>query len=173
MTKDGAKEFEAGHIYRGLVPDVDDHQISGFRAILKLLSLSRGCRVLDVGAGGFMGTTTTVHLLDVLAPEVIAKEINPERANKLAEKYSDRLTVITGSFEQSVTQLLGQAKFDLVVFDIDTPLIPKIFDSMLDTATAVLAPRGFVISVFILPRNRLDRSAKTRIDARTVDGLRV
>jgi cyclopropane fatty-acyl-phospholipid synthase-like methyltransferase len=143
------EQFEVGLISKGLIPIVDDHQVSGFRAILKLLHLPRGCRALDVGAGGFLGTTTTVHLIDVLAAEVTALEINPERASKLAAKFGDRLTVVASSFEQYIVQLSGENKYNLVVFDIDTPLIPKIFDTMIDAASAVLTSDGFIISVFI------------------------
>src|SRR4051794_41368686 len=64
---------------------------TSFRSLLRALHLRRVESVLDVGAGGFVGETTTTHLLDLLDAAVTAVELHPERVAALEERVGDRL----------------------------------------------------------------------------------
>jgi 16S rRNA A1518/A1519 N6-dimethyltransferase RsmA/KsgA/DIM1 with predicted DNA glycosylase/AP lyase activity len=71
---------------------------TGFYQILSSLKLPTGAAILDVGAGGFAGETTTVHLLKLPDVQIDAIELVPERAKRLAEKLAGRVNVISDDF---------------------------------------------------------------------------
>ncbi len=120
---------------------------SAFNDLIGSLDI-RPARVLDVGAGGFLGETTTRYLLESFpAAEVVAVEHNEERAAALAEKYADtpRLSVVAQSFFDHESE-----PYDLVVLDLDSGLVPRIFSELLDGRVFdLLAPSGVVITVTI------------------------
>ena len=119
---------------------------SAFRDLVAELDTSGVDSVLDIGAGGFVGATTTEHLLDVLDARVTAIELDADRADALRKRFGDRVEVVVGDAWEWDD---GRA-FDLVVLDIDTPRIPGIFEEHLEGRLLQLVrPGGLVISVIV------------------------
>jgi predicted O-methyltransferase YrrM len=119
---------------------------TSFRSLLRALGLRRVDSVLDVGAGGFVGETTTTHLLDLLDAAITAVELDRDRVAALRERFGDRLEVVCGdAFEWDD----GRA-FDLVVLDIDTPRIPAIFEEHLEGRLLELVRPGGVLIIAIV-----------------------
>jgi hypothetical protein len=163
MTRDrGLEAFGTDPIWNDLAPQVPDHRGSGFRAILRLLGLPIGCKVLDVGAGGFLGETTTVHLLDVLQANVIGIELDIEKAQRLKEKFGERIEVFIGRWEEYSTE----EPQDLIIFDLDSQSIPTIFDSFIESALPMLGPRGVIVSLFIYDADAVFDSEKPLLNPR-------
>ena len=125
-----------------LVPSAEDHRDSGFRAIIKGLKLPPKPRILDVGAGGFAGETTTVHLLELAGGEIDAVEINAERASALQKKFGKAINVINRGFGEFV----AEAHYDLIVFDLDSNMTATQYTKFLAPASKMLRPGGKVIS---------------------------
>ncbi|MFI5015375.1 MAG: hypothetical protein ACHQAY_23820 [Hyphomicrobiales bacterium] len=123
-----------------------DARRSGLRAILSLLDLPPHPTTVDVGAGGFVGDTTTQPILDILGGKVICIEADPSYSLALGWKFGDRITNIPGYYGA-----IGvNAPHDLVVLDIHTNFVPQIFDELLDFAVEDgLKPGGFLISVIV------------------------
>jgi SAM-dependent methyltransferase len=119
---------------------------TSFRRLLRSLDLEQVGSVLDIGAGGFQGETTTRHLLDVLDAPVTAVELDPGRAAALVERFGDRLEVVCAdAFAWD-----DPRAFDLVVLDIDTPRIPALFEEQLDTGVLErVRPGGVVIAAVV------------------------
>ncbi len=113
-----------------------------FLEVVKALRLPDGADILDVGAGGFAGANTTVHLLRLKRPSIDAIELNPERAKALAEKFGGQINVINGDF---LMHDFGKL-YDLVVLDLDSNLIPALYESWLPgKVKALLKPGGAVV----------------------------
>lgn len=132
-------------IITGLAPAVADHGSSGFRAALKSIDLPANPRVLDVGAGGFLGETTTIHLLSLLDARVDAVEINPDRARALQQKFGDRIRVFSQDFEK----FAPGDRYDLIVFDLDSHLIAAQYERFLTVAAKMVKPGGKIINSII------------------------
>jgi protein-L-isoaspartate O-methyltransferase len=119
---------------------------SAFRDLVAELDTNEIGSALDVGAGGFVGATTTEHLLDLLEAPVTAIELDADRAEALSERFGDQLEVVVGD----VWKWDEERAFDLVVLDIDTPRIPGIFEEHLEGRMLELVrPGGLVISVIV------------------------
>lgn len=115
-----------------------------FPRVIDALKLPAAPRILDVGAGGFQGETTTVHLIQIPNAVIDAVELDPSRAAALQAKFGDRINVIQGNF---LTIDLPR-QYDLVVLDLDAFLIPDIFRSWLPgRVKSVLAPQGKAITL--------------------------
>jgi predicted O-methyltransferase YrrM len=115
-----------------------------FEKVLASLNLPPNPTILDVGAGGFLGTNTTVYLLKLPGAKIDAIEVHPERAKALAEKFAGRLTVIADDF----TQHEFSGWYDLIVLDPDSQYIPAIFEQWLPgRVKMLLKPGGAVIAV--------------------------
>lgn len=114
---------------------------SSFRNLITALELDPS-RILDVGAGGFVGETTTIHLLD-LFPEakLTAVELDPGRADALRERFGERIEVVTGD----VARYLPEQPFDLTVIDLDSSAVPLVFDDLLEQVLVPLTRPGGVI----------------------------
>lgn len=132
-------------VIRELVPEVEDHHNSGFRAVLKCLSLPAKPRVLDVGAGGFLGKTTTVHVLDLFDARVDAVERNADRASALQQEFATRLNVFAVDFKD----FSPDYSYDLMIFDLDSNMIATQFEEFLPIAAKMLAPGGKIISLIL------------------------
>ena len=130
-----------------LASDVPVASGSSFRDLLAAARLSNVRRILDVGAGGFVGQTTTIHLLDLFpAAEIVGLELHEGRARTLDEALGDRVEVVAMALED----YLPTAPFDLIVVDLDTGRIPGIFDTLLPGPIArMLPPGGVVVSVIV------------------------
>ncbi len=117
-----------------------------FRRIVAGLGLPRAARVLDIGAGGFVGETTTRHLTDLVDAPVVALERDEGRAAKLAERFGDAIEVVAAdAFAYAPAD-----RFDLAVVDLDTGLIPRVFDELLDRlAAGALAPGGHAVVAIV------------------------
>jgi predicted O-methyltransferase YrrM len=116
----------------------------GFAWTLSQLHLPDGPRIIDVGAGGFVGQTTTRHLVEIPRAEVTAVEISAERAQRLAEAFGDRVNVICGDF--ATVELQGS--YDLVVIDTDVLVMPTAFQNWLNGRVfRLLRPGGYVIAI--------------------------
>jgi len=129
-------------IYLPLVPQVSDHNNLGFRAIIKALPIETGCRALDVGAGGFVGQSTTVHLLELLAAQIDAVELSKERAEKLLERFGNKLQVWA---QDIFTFNWPLGKYDLIVMDLDSAVIPLMMEKLVPIAKDHLAQSGYMI----------------------------
>jgi hypothetical protein len=115
---------------------------STFRGLLESLQLTGVESILDVGAGGFLGKTTTVHLLDLYGGAVTAVELDGVRAHKLAVAFGDKITVHTGD----VAAFAG-GPFDLVVIDLDMSRIPMVHRELVPGSLARLArPGGLLVT---------------------------
>jgi predicted O-methyltransferase YrrM len=113
-----------------------------FLEIVKALRPPDGADILDVGAGGFAGANTTVHLLKLKDPRIDAIELVPDRAKVLTEKFAGKINVITGDF---LTHDFGKT-YDLVVLDLDSQIIPSLYESWLPgKVKSVLKPGGAVV----------------------------
>jgi phospholipid N-methyltransferase len=113
-----------------------------FLEVVKALNPPQGADILDVGAGGFAGANTTVHLLKLSDPRIDAIELNPDRGKVLAEKFSGRINVITGDF------LVHEfdKTYDLVVLDLDSQIIPALYENWLPgKVKSLLKPGGAVV----------------------------
>jgi predicted O-methyltransferase YrrM len=113
-----------------------------FLEVVKALRLPDGADILDVGAGGFVGTNTTVHLLKLKDARIDAIELNPDRAKVLAEKFAGQINVVSGDF---LTHDFGKT-YDLVVLDLDSQIIPALYEKWLPgKVKSLLKPRGAVV----------------------------
>src|SRR6478736_1072646 len=92
--------------------------------VARALKPPAGADILDVGAGGFAGVNTTVHLLQLASPRIDAIELVPERAKVLDEKFAGKIKVITGDF---LTHEFHKT-YDLIVLDLDSLLIPALYE---------------------------------------------
>lgn len=130
-----------------LRPDeVPEDDPSAFRDLLAALSPRGVRRILDVGAGGFVGDVTTRHLLELCPDAVVtALELRPERVDALRERFAGAPVEVV---EGDVRELAADEPFDLVVIDLDTSVIPLIFDELLDGVIArVTRPGALVITL--------------------------
>lgn len=115
-----------------------------FPRLVDALGLPAAPRILDVGAGGFQGETTTIHLVKIPNAVIDAVELDPQRAAALQAKFGDRINVIQGNF---LTIDLPR-QYDLVVLDPDAFLIPDIFRQWLaGRVKSVLDPAGKVATL--------------------------
>lgn len=115
-----------------------------FRRVIDALGLPPAPRILDVGAGGFLGATTTIYLTAIKDAVIDAVELDPQRAVALQDKFAGRIRVIQGDF--LTVELAHQ--YDLVVLDLDAFLIPDIFRHWLsERVRSVLAPNGKVVTL--------------------------
>ena len=110
--------------------ELTDARRSGFRAILSLLPLPPNPVTVDVGAGGFCGTTTTDPILDILGGRVICIEADKARSDALDEKYGNRIANVCGFFGR----VGARTPYDLIVIDLDASRINMIFESLIDYA---------------------------------------
>jgi tetratricopeptide (TPR) repeat protein len=114
----------------------------GFRTVLNSLRLPASPSILDVGAGGFLGSTTTVHLAKVPGARTDAVELVPELARKLDEKFAGQINVVNDDF----LSYPFNKRYDLVCLDLDSGLIPALFENWLPgKVKEVLNPTGAVI----------------------------
>jgi shikimate dehydrogenase len=89
----------------------DNTDVAGFRhAAARLIATLRGASVLIVGAGG-AAAAAVCALADDGAAEVTLLNRTPERARRLAERFSRRGTVV----QAAVATEVSGAEFDLVV----------------------------------------------------------
>jgi len=122
-----------------------DDRGSGFRSAVIRMKLPKSARALDLGAGGFAGTTTTKHLVDFCAT-IDAVELDPVRAAALRDAFPDkRVNVIEGSAYD--TTLTGP--YDIIVSDIDTGQIPAQATTLAQNCRQMLNRGGFYVIVFI------------------------
>jgi protein-L-isoaspartate O-methyltransferase len=135
--------FERELLFRTADPKVLQRGSSGFRAILKELGLPKGCRALDVGAGGFTGATTTKHLIEVLDAEIDAVELIPELVEKLETTYGSRLNVICAD----IYDFMPSAPYDLVVLDL--PIMDKQIDELVPRFLPHVNPGGYFITCMV------------------------
>ncbi len=122
-----------------------DHRGLGFRGMAQSLRLPERALILDVGAGGFAGATTTAHLVERWPGRVHALEIRPERAQALHDKLGGRITIEVGDF---YTYAPDQP-FDLVVLDLDTSGHSRQYYEGIPKARGLLEPAGKVIASLI------------------------
>lgn len=124
--------------------DAPRDQTLAFPWLLQALSIPPGARVLDVGAGGFTGKSTTVHLRDIGA-RITAVELDSGRAARLQELYPDIKVIV------SDIRLYDYADgpFDLAVFDLDTGLTPLVMKELVPAARRHLRPGGLLITMLI------------------------
>jgi SAM-dependent methyltransferase len=118
---------------------------SGFRHIVETLPLRNGCQVLDVGAGGFCGDTTTIYLRDILKARIDAVEIDPALAEKLSERFGETINVVCSDIESFLTNTDNH--YDLIVHDI--AIMDIFFDEMLPSYSRRLNKGGYIVAAFI------------------------
>jgi hypothetical protein len=138
--------FDAQLMFKGLQPDVlgtGDSRDSSFRSVLVKSGLAKGCRALDIGAGGFVGHTTTRHMLDVLEAQVDAVEIDAALCAKLTERFGNRVNVICKSIDDFDP---GDTRYDLIALDL--PMIPYEFEELIPRFLPRLNDGGYVVCDF-------------------------
>ena len=109
-----------------------------FAWLLTQLSLPVAPRIVDVGAGGFVGQTTTRHLVKIPDADITAVEISPDRAQRLAEAFGERVKVICGDFD--TVELPGT--YDLVCVDTDVKVMSIAFKEWLHGRVYRMLNRG-------------------------------
>jgi hypothetical protein len=129
-----------------------------FDAILVSLGLGRQSTALDIGAGGFVGASTTRYLVDRLQNPIVGLELDPARCEALKEKFGATLEVNNGDIR---TFDFGGRTFDIVVADVDCFLIPEVFNNWLPNRLhGLLKPGGFAVLVnFDHIKDPIDASA--------------
>jgi predicted O-methyltransferase YrrM len=131
---------------RALAPsEIRNESASAFNDLVASLAPAPARRILDVGAGGFLGTTTTEFLIAQFPDaEVWAVEIDEDRAQGLREKFGDSLEVVT----TDVAAFETEEPFDLVVLDLDSGRIPMTFERLLpDVVPRLLRPGGLLVTL--------------------------
>src|SRR5436190_24126964 len=76
---------------------------SSFRDLLEALHLDGVDTILDIGAGGFCGETTTIHLAELFDAHIVGVEIDAGRAGKLHERFGARVEVVAQDVEEWAT----------------------------------------------------------------------
>lgn len=112
--------------------------------LLGSVGLPPGSRVLDVGAGGFVGRNTTVHLRAIEA-QITAVEIDVERASKLQEAFADIKVIVSDIRHYDY----ADGPFDLAVFDLDSGLTPAVMTELIQVAHKHLIRGGLLITVMV------------------------
>lgn len=111
------------------------------------LVASLGCtprRILDVGAGGFVGETTTVHLVELFpTARITAVEYVAERIDPLRERFGPRLDVV----QADIADYQPDAPFELVVVDFDLAVLHGRFRIPFDDVfIGLTAPGGILVT---------------------------
>jgi hypothetical protein len=123
--------------------DVPERTNSSFRDLVELLVPQKINRILDVGGAGFLGETTTVHLIDLFPEaEITVVELDQARADAMREKFGERLQVVNSAVED----FTHSSAFDLIVVDLDTTRMPGVFDLLPGKLAELLASNGFVLA---------------------------
>lgn len=133
-------KFDRELLFQNLDPGVPGVGDSSFRAITTRLLVPKGCSTLDVGAGGFLGNTTTKHLIEVLDAQVDAVEIDAELARKLDEKFAGRIKVYNLPI-QDLPKV--ELKYDIIISDL--PMVPWQINSFVPDWLGTLKPGGYYI----------------------------
>jgi predicted O-methyltransferase YrrM len=115
-----------------------DH--SGFLTALTELQLPAGARVLDIGAGGFCGETTTKYLCR-FHDDITAVENDPVLSHALEARYPQVKVVCADGLDFMRKTALS---FDLIVIDIN--LDDALYSDFLPAAKNCLPPGGFIIA---------------------------
>jgi len=119
--------------------------MTNFELMMWELDLPHDAKVLDVGAGGFVGETTTKHLVNKF-DHVFALEQNEAACGKLREKYTPEiLTVLCGSIEEFVPLF----EYDLMVVDLNSGQIPFIRDTLIEHyGRYIVRIGGYIITLW-------------------------
>ena len=127
--------------------DVPEASPSAFRDLVAALGPLDVTRILDVGAGGFVGDVTTRYLLE-LFPEatVTAVELDPGRADALRERFGDQVEVVTGD----IREIPFDEPFDLVALDLDSGAIPLIYEELIDGVIANATHANSVVVTLVM-----------------------
>jgi hypothetical protein len=142
---------------RDIPVDVEKAQSSGFAAIVSALPLPSRPVVVDVGEGGFVGATTTDHLVRLIDGTVLCLEPQKHLAARLADKFGNNITIIDGVYGNTGVK----QPFDLIVFDLPSGAIPSIYHKLLDFALADgLREGGYAICLLIYDLPKLYLSSK-------------
>jgi phospholipid N-methyltransferase len=125
---------------------VDCPRRTPFENLIEKLKCPDGCKVLDVGAGGFCGETTTQYLVKHVTGEITAIEIEKDKALALKERFQSQsqVNVINGDF----LKYRFDDIFDLIILDLDTKLIPEMFEVWINGKVFdLLSNNGIVIAI--------------------------
>lgn len=134
------EKFDRELLFKGLDPAVPGVGDSAFRAIVTRLLVPKGCSTLDIGSGGFLGNTTTRHLVEVLDAEVDAVEIDTELARKLDEKFAGRIKVHAMAIQDFPR---AGRQYDIIVSDL--PMVPWQINEFAPDWLENLKPGGYYI----------------------------
>ena len=118
--------------------------MTNFEKMLALVPLESNAKVVDIGAGGFEGETTTKHLVDRF-DWVVAVDKNRDRALKLADKFDkEKLGIIVCTLED----FEPLHPYDLMVIDLDEGQIPWIFKEAIPKyGSNIVKFGGYVITL--------------------------
>jgi len=125
--------------------DAQEGQTIAFPWILRELNFNGKIRALDVGAGGFVGKNTTIHLLEVLGADVVAIELDGPRASALRDAYPG-INVIQGDINEYEYE---EGPFDLIVSDLDSSLVSLTMTKLLNPFAANLKIGGYFITLIV------------------------
>jgi len=113
----------------------------GFEFAMKLLPESKNKTYVDIGAGGFLGETTTKYIAKKPYAKLVLIEKNELKANKLQEIFPGS-AVVPKSYDETYS-LLSQAKF--ISIDLDAQLIEHQWTDFLPSAKKHLAKNTYLL----------------------------
>ncbi|AIF82013.1 hypothetical protein I862_07295 [endosymbiont of Acanthamoeba sp. UWC8] len=120
---------------------------TNFENLIEYLDTSLIRNILDIGAGGFVGETTTKHLTNYFKQsKIIALEKRIEACEQLEKKFAGKIEVICGD----IANFNKGAPYDLIVIDLDASLITWIYEELLENQLyKLLKPNGYIIAIGI------------------------
>lgn len=108
------------------------------------LPITPNPRILDVGAGGFVGETTTKYLIALPGARVDGIELDKPEVDALAAKFGDKVRAMHGNF---LTHEFDTT-YDVIVLDMDSQTLPAQFESWIPgKVTELLNPNGIIIAL--------------------------
>lgn len=139
--------FFRGKGIEGFAPNVPDHRGSGLRAILNHLTLPRGAAVIDISEHGTRteGAATPDLLVEMFDGPVEILDPRTDATAFLAARYGDKANVRQGQF----LELADDRQFDLIVLDLNSTLMARDFEKLIERARQMLKQGGHLASFLV------------------------
>ena len=114
---------------------------SGFELALQILPYSKNNTYIDIGAGGFLGETTTKFIEKRRDAKLILIERNVSSASELSQVFP-QATIFCASYDTKF-DVLGQARF--ISIDLDLQLIEQEWTDFLPAVSSQLERHTYLL----------------------------